>query len=300
MRIILRIIGRVDDPRIAGKSSTASDGDGSVTGVESTRRVDFIGQEFHEHRVPEAGVHYRFGRVANFDQQRCLLVLAPVNLQFVEIAIYLFLDLYLWKETITLVRFMSRENRCISVDTRDTNFVKSQFDAVPVIDLDQPLAFDVDRIRRRISGWCERTEGSGQMATATIDRPLEPKPVVSDKRVGDELQEHLMLRRMNFGGKHVWIAQFRELFRRCSIYTLGYIQIIVFAAVILAQSLHVEMGERQIDLVTYGGVDHPAAVQIVLVLVREIWRFYYSVVIVYRDILAHCKINVFQIWNSSI
>lgn len=40
------------------------------------------------------------------------------------------------------------------------------------------------------------------------------------------------------------------------------------------------MGEGQIDLVTYGGVDRPAAVQIVLVLVREIGRFYYSVVIV--------------------
>lgn len=138
------------------------------------------------------------------------------------------------------------------------------------------------------------------MSTATIDHPLEPKPVESDKRVGDELQEHLMLRRMDFCREHVWVAQFRELFRRCFIHTLGYIQIIVFAAVIPAQSLHVEMGERQIDLVTYGGVDHPAAVQIVLVLVREIWRFYYSVIIVYRDILAHCKVNVFQIWNTFV
>lgn len=95
VRIILRIIGRVHDPRIAGKSSTASDGDGFVTGVESTRHVDYIGQEFHEHRVPEAGVHYWFSRIADFDQQRCLLVLAPVNLQFVEITFYLFLDFYL-------------------------------------------------------------------------------------------------------------------------------------------------------------------------------------------------------------
>lgn len=138
------------------------------------------------------------------------------------------------------------------------------------------------------------------MSTATIDHPLEPKPVESDKRVGDELQEYLVLRRMNFGREHVWIAQFREPFRRCSIYTLGYLQIIVFAAVIPAQILDVEMGERQIDLVTYWGVDHPAAVQIVLVLVREIWRFYYSVVIVYRDILAHCEVNVFQIWNTFV
>lgn len=95
VRIILRIIGRVHDPRIAGKSSTASDGDSSVTGVESTRHVVYIGQEFHEHRVPKAGVHYGFGRIADFDQQRCLLVFPTVNLQFVEVAIYFFLDLYL-------------------------------------------------------------------------------------------------------------------------------------------------------------------------------------------------------------
>lgn len=85
----------MDDSRIGCKSSTASDRNGFVTGVESTRHVGYIGQEFHEHRVPEAGVHYRLGRITDFDQQRCLLVLAPVNLQFIEITLYLFLDLYL-------------------------------------------------------------------------------------------------------------------------------------------------------------------------------------------------------------
>lgn len=74
---------------------------------------------------------------------------------------------------------------------------------MPVIDLDQPLAFDVCRISRRISGRCERVEGPGQMSTATVDRPLEPKPVESDKRVGDKVQEHLVLRRMNFGREYV-------------------------------------------------------------------------------------------------
>lgn len=67
MRIVFRVILGEYDSCIGGKSATTGDGHASVTGVKSTGRIRNVGMELDEHLVPEAGVHYRFRRVADFD-----------------------------------------------------------------------------------------------------------------------------------------------------------------------------------------------------------------------------------------
>mgnify|MGYP004575722779 CR=1 FL=1 len=171
---------------------------------------------------------------------------------------------------------------------KDTNIVKSELDAVREVDLDQPLADYVRGISGRISGRGEGVEGSCQVSTATVDHPFQSETVERDQSVSNELHEHLMLLRMNLGRENVGIAKFREFVGRCVAETLGHLQIVVGAGVLVARSFEIEMRERDVDPVTYGGVDRPAAVEIVLVLVREIRRLYRPVETV-QFVLAYCE-----------
>lgn len=66
-RIILRIVGRMDDPGVRGESTAAGDRDASVADIEAARSVVYVRVESQEHLVPEARVHHRLLRVANLD-----------------------------------------------------------------------------------------------------------------------------------------------------------------------------------------------------------------------------------------
>lgn len=66
-RIVFRVILGKYDSCIGGKSATTGDGNAFVTGVKSTGRIRDVGMELDEHLIPEAGVHYRFRRVTDFD-----------------------------------------------------------------------------------------------------------------------------------------------------------------------------------------------------------------------------------------
>lgn len=169
---------------------------------------------------------------------------------------------------------------------RDTNIVKSQLDAVRIVNLDQPLADYVREISGRISGRSEGVEGSCQVSAATVDHPFQSEAIERDQSVSNELHEHLMLLRMNLGRENVGIAEFREFVGRCV--TLGHLQIVVGAGVLVGRPFEIEMRERDVDPVTYGGVDRPTAVEIVLVLVREIRRLYRPVETV-QFVLAYCE-----------
>lgn len=97
VRIILRIIGRVYDPCIGGEFTTASERYAPVAEVETVRCIRYIGDEFQEHLVPEAGVHHWAIRVTNFNQFQAVLVLAADDLKLVEETTLLLLGIDLRK-----------------------------------------------------------------------------------------------------------------------------------------------------------------------------------------------------------
>jgi len=84
VRIIFRIIGRVNDARARCESTTALDGNDSVARVESSTSLREVRVELYEHLVARAGVHHWLVRVTELDQFRRIRVLAAVNLDFVE------------------------------------------------------------------------------------------------------------------------------------------------------------------------------------------------------------------------
>lgn len=115
------------------------------------------------------------------------------------------------------------------------------------------------------------------MSTATIDNPFQSESVGIEETVGDEFQVYLVVRRMNFGWKDVGITEFPKLCMRTTVVTFVHLQIVIVARVGIARPFEVKMREGDVDLVTYGGVNRPAAVRILLVRVREIGRFYHAV-----------------------
>jgi len=104
VRIILRIIGRVNDAWIRCESTAALDGNASVARVESSTSLWKVRMELYEHLIARAGVHHWLVRVTELEQFWCIRVLTTVNLDFVVETAFALLGIHLKEESFILVQ----------------------------------------------------------------------------------------------------------------------------------------------------------------------------------------------------